>query len=261
MPRALVLNCGFFTAAGAGTGIATPMVGDTFNVPNFTAGNGYLEQVWAEGASTDFVQIHSAKMHDNNVGIRLLTPGNTIDELLPYGIDQYLFSGDTPTVQIDETAAATGAIAALYSFDDLPGANPRLASWAEVQPRIIDISGVQVNLGAVGAIGAYSAGVAINATFDNFEAGSDYALLGYLTAASVLAIAVAGQDTGNLKMGGSGVADPKVTRDWFVKLSEKSGRPSIPIIAANNKGGTLVFQTDNSAHAAQNVTLIMGQLG
>lgn len=261
MPRALVLNCGFFTAAGAGTGIATPMVGDTFNVPNFTAGNAYLEQVWAEGASTDFVQIHSAKMHDNNVGIRLLTPGNTLDELLPYGIDQYLFSGDTPTVQIDETAAATGAIAALYSFDDLPGANPRLASWAEVQPRIIDISGVQVNLGAVGAIGAYSAGVAINATFDNFEAGSDYALLGYLTSASVLAIAVAGQDTGNLKMGGSGVADPKVTRDWFVKLSEKSGRPSIPIIAANNKGGTLVFQTDNSAHAAQNVTLIMGQLG
>lgn len=261
MPHALVLNCGFFTAAGAGTGVATPMAGDTFNVANFTSGNAYLEQLWAEGASTDFVSIRSARMHDNNQGIRLLTPGNTIDELLPYGMDQTLYSGDAPTVSIDETAAATGAIAALYSYDDLPGANPRLASWAEVQPRIVDISGVQVALGAIGAIGNYSAGVAINSTFDNFEAGADYALLGYLTAASVLAIAVAGQDTGNLKVGGSGVADPKVTRDWFIKLSEKSNRPAIPVIAANNKGNTLVFQTDNSAHAAQNVSLIMAQLG
>lgn len=261
MPPALVLNSGFFTAAGAGTGAATPMVGDTFNVPSFTSGNGYLEQVWAEGASTDFVQIHSPKMHDNNVGIRMLTPGNTIDPLLPFGMDQLLYSADTPTVQIDETAAATGAICALYSFDDLPGASPRLAAWAEVQPRIINVAGVPVALGAVGAIGAYSAGVAINATSDNFDAGSDYALLGYHTSASVLALAVAGQDTGNLKVGGPGVADPKVTADWFIRLSEKSGRPCIPIIAANNKGGTLVFQTDNTAHAAQTVTLVFGQLG
>lgn len=261
MPHALQLNCGFFTAAGAGTGVATPMAGDTFNVANFTNGNAYIEQIWAEGASTDFVSIHSPRMHDNNQGIRLVTPGNTVDELIPYGSDQLLYSGDTPVVSIDETAAATGALAALYSYDDLPGVNPRLASWPEIQPRIKNISGVQVNLGAVAAIGQYSAGVAINATFDNFQANADYALLGYLTASTCLALAVQGQDTGNLKVGGTGVADPKVTRDWFVGLSEESGRPYIPIIAANNKGSTLVFQTDNSAHAAQNVVLIMAELG
>lgn len=260
MPHAHYISCGFFTAAAAGTGVATPMAGDTFNVPNFTDGYAYLEQLWAEGASTDFVQVHSARMHDNNQGIRLRTAVSLLDPLLPWGIDQTLYSGDTPSVQIDETAIATGAIAAIYSLDDLPGANPRLAMWADVQPRIVDISGVEVALGAVPAIGQYSAGVPINTTFDNFQADADYALLGYTTSASVLAVAVSGQDTSSLKVGGPGVADPKVTRDFFVKMSNETGRASIPVIAANNKGGTLVFQTDNSAAAAQRVTLIMAQL-
>ena len=260
MPRAHYISCGFFTAGAAGTGVATPVSGDTFVVPNFTAGGGYLEEVWAEGASTDFIQIHSSRFHDNNQGIRLRTAGSLIVPLIPYELEQGLYSGDAPIVQIDETAAATGAIATIYSFDDMPGVQPRLAAWGDVAPRVLNISGVEVALGAVPAIGQYSAGVAINSSFDNFQADSDYALLGYETAASVLAIAVAGQDTGNLKMGGPGVADPKVTRDFFIKLEGGTGKPYIPIIAANNKGGTLVFQTDNSAAAAQRVTLIMAQL-
>lgn len=260
MPRAHYTSCGFFTAGAAGTGVATPSPGDTFVVPNFNNGNAYLEQVWAEGASTDFVQIHSARMHDNNIGIRLLTPGNTVDPLCPWGMDQTLYSGDQLTVQIDETAAATGSIATIYSFDDMPGVQPRLDTWADVSSRIIDISGVQVLVSAIAAIGSYSPGVAINSAFDNFQADADYALLGYLTTATVNALVVAGQDTGNLKMGGPGVADPKVTRNWFIEMDRLTGRPSIPIIAANNKGGTLVFQNDNTAHAAQAVVLIMAQL-
>lgn len=260
MPLAHYLSSGFFTAGAAGTGVATPMSGDTFVVPNFTAGKGYLQEVWAEGASTDFIQIHSARMHDNNQGIRLRVAGAPIVPLLPYEVEQALYSGDAPIVQIDETAAATGAIATIYQFDDMPGVQPRLASWSDVAPRVANISGVEVNVGAVPAIGQYSAGVAINSTFDNFQADSDYALLGWETSVGVLAVALAGQDTGNLKMGGPGVADPKVTRDFFIKLGQAVGKPFIPLIAANNKGGTLVFQTDNSAAAAQRVTLIMAQL-
>lgn len=261
MPRALVVNAGFFTAAGAGNAAATPMGGDTFNVANFTSGSAYLEAIWAEGASTNWVSVKSARMHDANQGIRLQTLANLVKNLLPFGTDQPLQSGDNPTVTISETAAATGAVALMYSYDDLSGANPRLGSWADVQPRIKNISGVEVDLQAIAAIGQYSPGDPINKTFDNFKADADYALLGYVTAASVLALSVAGQDTGNLKVGGPGIADPLVTADWFVKLSEGTGRPCIPIIAANNKGGTLVYQTDNTAHAAQNVSLIFAELG
>lgn len=260
MPYAHYLSSGFFTAGAAGTGVATPMSGDTFVVPNFISGKGYLQEVWAEGASTDFIQIHSARMHDNNQGIRLRVPAVNIVPLLPYEMQQPLYSGDAPIVQIDETAAATGAIATIYQFDDMPGVQPRLATWSDIAPRVVNISGVEVNVSAVAAIGQYSPGVAINSTFDNFQADADYALLGWETASSVLAVAVAGQDTGNLKMGGPGVNDPKVTRDFFIKLGLGVGKPFIPIIAANNKGGTLVFQTDNSAAAAQRVTLIMAQL-
>lgn len=262
MPRALILSAGYYTAGAAGTGAATPMAGDTFAVPSFSANSpAYLEQIWSSGASTDWVGIKSMRMHDNNQGIRLYTGAGQDNPLLPYGTDETLYPSDVPTVSIDEIAAATGGIAMLYGFTDLDGVMPRLDSWSNIQPRIKHISGVQVALGAVPAIGQYSAGVTINSLFDNFNAGSDYALLGYLTKTPVLAIAVIGQDTGNVKIGGPGVADPKVTANWFIHLSNESGRPYIPIIAANNKGSTQVMQTDSSAAAAQNVTLIMAELG
>lgn len=262
MSNALVMVSGYYTAAAAGSGTVTAMAGDTFTVPSFSLSNpAYLENFWVNGASSDWASIRSPRMHDNNQGIRVQTGGTKNYPLLPFGTNQPLYPTDTPTVTLDETAAATGGITALYGFSDLPGVDPRLGSWADIQPRIKQISGVQVNLGAVAAIGDYSAGVAINATYDNFDAGKDYALLGYEVSAAVLALAIQGQDTGNLKVGGPGTANPWITRDWFVRLSEASGRPYIPIIAANNKGSTQVYQTDSSAAAAQDVSLIFAELG
>lgn len=261
MPRAISVVNGFFTAAGAGTGVATPMVGDTFTVPSVSSNTvSRIENVWANGASTDFVRIRSPRMHDANQAIRLRVGGTVVRTLLPWDVDQPVFPLDTPIVEIDETGAATGAIGLMYEFDDLPGVSPRLATWDEVNPRVRNIMGCEVALGAIGAIGAYSAGNAINSTFDNFEAGFDYALLGYTVAATRLTIAVAGPDTSFLKIGGPGNADPLETHDFFQRASRITGRPFIPVIAANNKGATNVFQTDNAASAATTVTLILAQL-
>lgn len=261
MPRAIQVISGFFTAAAAGTGAATPMSGDAFQVPAITPGTtARLEQLWAAGASTDFVRVRSPRMHDVNQGIRLQVGLTPQEPLLPWGTDQLLYPLDTPTVEIDETAIATGAISLLYEYDDLPGVNPRLATWEEVDPRIHQVMGCQVNLGAIAAIGQYSAGNALNSTFDNFEAGFDYALLGYTTPATRLTIAVSGPDTSFLKVGGPGLADARLTSEWFQRMSRITGRAFIPVIAANNKGATNVFQTDNAASAAVNVTLILARL-
>lgn len=261
MARALQLLSGFFTAGAAGTGIATPMQGDAFTVPSISSNTqARLSNIWANGASTDFIRIRSPRMHDANQGIRLQVTGSTNFPLLPWSADQQLFALDTPTVEIDETAAATGALSVLYDYDDLPGVSPRLATWEEVDPRILNVMGAQVNVGAIAAIGNYSAGNAINSTFDNFEAGYDYALLGYVTPAARLSIAVAGPDTSYLKVGGPGCTDARTTGEWFQRMARLTGRPSIPIIAANNKGATNVFQTDNAASAAVNVSLIFAQL-
>ena len=261
MPRAIQQLNGFFTAGAAGTGVATPMTGDTFTVPSVTPGTpSRLEQVWATGASTDFVRIRSPRMHDANQGLRLRVGATTQLPLLPWSVDQPLFPLDTPIVEIDETAAATGAIGVIYEYEDLPGVNPRLATWDEVDPRIINVMGCDVSVGAIGAIGAYSAGNALNSLFDNFEAGYDYAWLGYEVAAARHAISLSGPDTSFLKVGGPGALQPQVTSDWFQRAARITGRAFIPIIAANNKQSTLVFQTDNAASAATNVTLILAQL-
>lgn len=261
MPRALQLVSGFATAAGAGTNVVTPSPGDTFTVPSFDmSAPAWLEQTWATATADDFVRIRSPRMHDANQGLRLMTAGQARQPMLPYGMNQQIYPVDTPIVEIDATGAGSDAISVLYSWSDLPGIQARLASWSDVQPRITEVSGVDVLVSAAAAIGSYSPGVAINSAFDNFEAGSDYALLGYIMSSPALALAVIGQDTGNLKVGGPGLQAAPLTQDWFVTLSEKCGRPCIPIIAANNKGSTLVSQVDNTAHAAQHVTLIMAQL-
>lgn len=262
MGRALQLVSGFFTAAGAGTNIVTPSPGDTFTVQSFDVNSpAWIEQAWATATADDFVRIRSPRMHDANQGLRLMTTGISRQPLIPYGMNQLLYPVDTPTVEIDATGAGSDAISVLYSYSDLPGINARLANWADVQPRIIEVSGVDVLVSACAAIGSYSPGVAINSFLDNFEAGSDYALLGYIVSSPTLSLAISGQDTGNLKVGGPGLQSAPLMQDWFVRLSVQSGRACIPIIAANNKGSTLVSQVDNTAHAAQHVTLIMAQLG
>ena len=260
MPPALQLVSGFFTAGAAGTGVATPSPGDTFQLPSFDlASPAYLENVWVQNTSTDFVRIRSPRLHDANQGIRLQTGSRSGVPLLPMGLDQPLYPSDTPTVEIDETAAASGAISVLYGYTNLPGVNPRFGGWADVKPRIQEVSGVQVAVTS-GVLGNYGAGAAINSSFDNFEAGADYALLGYQCSAGALSIAITGQDTGNLKVGGPANADNLFTPNWFVRLSEDSGRNYIPIIASNNKGSTLVQAVANAAAVAVNVTLIMAKL-
>lgn len=262
MPRAYQVLSGFFTAGAAATGVVTPMAGDSFQVPSVNPStSARLEQLWANGALTDFVRVRSPRMHDANQGIRLQVGGVSPEPLLPWSMDQPIYPLDTPIVEVDQTAAGTGAISIMYEYDDFPGSSPRLATWEEIDPRIKQVMGCQVALGAIPAIGQYSPGNAINSQFDNFEAGYDYALLGYTLPTSRLTIAVAGPDTGYLKLGGPGINDPRITMEWFQRAARITGRAFIPVLAANNKGATNVFQTDSAASGAVNVTLILGMLG
>jgi len=162
-------------------------------------------------------------------------------------------------VEIDATGIGTNGVLVHYVYDDMPGAMPRLAMPSEVLPRIVNVAGVEVDVTS-GALGQWGASSAINSLFDNFEAGADYALLGYTCSVQCLGIAVTGKDTGNLKLGGPGSANAFETRDYFIKWSEYSGKPAIPIIAANNKGSTILQNVDVAAATAIKVSLILAQL-
>lgn len=260
MPRAIQTISGFFTAVGAGTNVATPAPGDTFNVPSFQVGTpARFLQAYASGATTDFVRVRSPRMHDNNQGLRMRVGTQLAAELLPWEVSEVLYPSDTPTVEIDATGAGTGAILVHYDFDDLPGVQPRLAGLADIQSRVVHIMGCEVDVTS-GAIGAWGASSPINSLFDNFEAGADYALLGYTLTTACHGIAVTGKDTGNLKIGGPGQVDPLRTSRYFVNMSEYTGRSCIPIIAANNKGSTVLQNVDIAAGTVTKVTLSLAQL-
>lgn len=260
MPRAVQTIAGFFTAGAAGTGVATPATGDSFAVVSWNnSGTAVLEQLHASGASTDWVRIRSPRMHDAQRAIQAWVGGSPGHNLLPWGSNQPLYSSDVPTVEIDETAAASGGILLTYGYSDLPGVSPALDVWSNIEPRIQQLFYPTCAVTS-GAIGQWGNGATINAAYDEFQANRSYALLGYRTSTSCLGIAVTGIDTGNLKVGGPGINDGLQTQEYFITASEKTGRPFIPIIQANNKASTVVQAVDSAAATATNVSLVMALL-
>jgi hypothetical protein len=260
MPNAIQTIAGFFTAAGAGTSVATPAPGDSFTVPSFPlTSKAYLEQLWASGATVDFVRVRSPRLHDANQGIRVWIGSTPRRSLLPWSNQEVLYPMDTPIVEIDATGIASNGICAQYAYDDLPGVQPRLATWAEVESRIVHIMGCEVDVTS-GAIGAYGASAALNSAFDNFEAGADYAWIGYTLSVPCLAIGLTGKDTGNLRIGGPGGNDNYETTNYFAAWSQAVGKPRIPIIAANNKQSTVLQNVDIAAGTVSKVTLFLAQL-
>lgn len=261
MPRALQVITGTVNAGGAGYNTVTASPGSSFTVAaGVSEGNINLEQVWAKGATTDQTRIFSPRMHDNNVGIQLQT-GTTLGRLLlPWDADQPLYPADTPTVQTHATGAGQSGIGLMYEYLDLPGANPRLATWDDVNNRIEQIYAQQVAITTSATIGSYGANVALNAATDNFKANRDYALLGYTVSAACLAVTVTGPDTSNYPIGGPGDPDPVSTRELFKRASQDTGRAFIPIIAGNNRASTFVAGVDTAASTAVNVSLTLALL-
>jgi hypothetical protein len=262
MGRILKSVAGFFTAAGAGINVATPSPGGagSFAIDAFSSGKAYLEDIWANGATCDFIRFRSPRMHDVNQGLRLNTAGVQRAQLLPYEPDVQVYSSDTPTVEVDATGAGTQAVVVTYGYDDL-SAGANLAHWSDIQNRIIDVAGLEVDVASSATIGTYGAAVGIDAFGGNLKADYEYAILGYICTVAITAACLTGVDTGNFDIAMPGNTDQRWTNNYFVRLSEVGGRPSIPIIAANNRAGTTLKAVDVAASTAAKFTLVAARLG
>jgi hypothetical protein len=260
MPNAIQTIAGFFTAVGAGTSVATPAPGDLFTVPSFAlTSKAYLEKCAVSGAQVDFIRIRSPRLHDANQGIRIRVGATLRRELLPFGLQEQMYPSDIPTIEIDATAAGSNGLVFSYAFDDLPGVAPLMDTWENIKPRILHLMGCEVSVTS-GAIGAWGASSALNSSFDNFEAGANYAWLGYTVRTPCLGIAMTGKDTGNLKIGGPGSDDPLETHEYFVRWDRATPQPRIPIIQANNRAATILQNVDIAAATVSLVTLYLAQL-
>ena len=182
--------------------------------------------------------------------------------LLPMFIGQRLYSQDTMSVKQSGSATAgdieSGSL--LVYYDDIVGANATLMSPAEVFPRIQDIMCV-FNTLSLGTAGGYSGEETIISEVNNWKARTDYALLGYVTNVECCSIGWRGNATGNLRVGGPGNPTWRdMTANWFVYLSQMSGKPCIPVWNTADNASILIDGVQDENGADPLVTSIFARL-
>lgn len=252
---------GRVTNPGAAFAALTPNTGNTFTVRSHPQeGTAFLAEIWTQQATAGAVRVKSPRMHDDVVGIRAITQANDIRRVLPEEARQTLYPTDELTVEMTGGGAEVDAAAMFIYYEQLGGIAARLMTWEEISPRIEHIYMHPVAVAGPATTGDWSAGTRLDTTVDEFKANRDYALLGYTLDAPVLSVAVAGSDTGNLKVGGPGPLLADETRAFFVDQSRRLGKPCIPIINAANRQGTLVHVARITAAGTVNVTLCFGLL-
>ena len=261
MGKALQVVTGHVTNPSTTFTALTAASGDSFTVPNFTPGSaGRFLTEWTQAATGGEIQVRSPKLHDNVHGIRLLSLAALPEPIMGREQVQRLYPQDNLTVEMTGGAAEVDMATLLLQFDDLPGADARLVDWSSISPRIVNLVGI-LTTHAVGATaGEYSGSVAINADDDRLQANTDYAILGYLTDTTVCTVGYTGPDFANLRVGGPGQSNPKVTRDWFREIASEHMLPLIPVFNSANKGVTTVDIATTATSGTVNVTTLMAQL-
>lgn len=252
MGRAIELVSGFVTAPSTTNTALTMNAGNTLQIRN-TQGDTDIRLIaaWTKNQAAGILRILSPRLHDNVQNMRLLAPiGANYPAYLPDN-PQKLVSQDTLTVTLTGSATAGDIeIASLIiEYEDLPGVNGRFITPDELLARTVNIMTVE-NTISTGTAGGYSGQEAINAEYDLMKANTDYALIGYTTNLIAGNIRWTGADLGNLGIGGPcPTLSLDMTRNWFVDMSYRIGRPCIPVFNSANKAGILIdcSQDENGA--------------
>jgi hypothetical protein len=264
MGKAMEVITGIRTAGGADTepvNITYPS-GDTNAVRAFDQPSGaWFVNMWGTATVEAKTQIKSPRFHDNVVGLRGVLPAAAQPRgMLTEKEVQKLYTTDVITAQIQAGAAETDGLAWCNYYEDLGGSEARFATIDELTPRIVNLFTVQVTCPAGAAVGVYSTNTAINATFDQFKANTDYAFFGYECDITGITLGLLGPDTGNYRIGGPMTTERMETRDWFIRLGQKLGKPCIPIINSQNKQSTYVSTAQAVVGLASDVILVGAEL-
>lgn len=265
MPRALEVIAGFATNPGATLTTLTMSTGLSATVRGTDISKGtWLLSSWAFCATAGEFRITSPRLHDQIQGIRNrvtaafsgpLCPGHTNG-----AFSQRLYAQDNLTMQISGGGAELDCAAILVGYDDLGGVAGRYIDHPTLRKNGINIVTVECTVTAV-ATGNFGGAVAINSTFDNLIANTDYAILGGMCDTRGCVVRVTGVDLGNLGCGFP--AEPSLrdeTQNWFQQLSIAYGAPYIPVINSANKTATTVDVQTNGSGGTYIVNLELVQL-
>jgi hypothetical protein len=266
MGAGLELLVGQATAPGTTFTGLTMATGNTLTVRNTDLTTPVaLLSLWAFNNGAGAFRVRSPRLHDNQQGIRVQVSATTPVPRYPrWGFQQRLIPQDTLTAEITGSVTA-GKIeqgALLIYYTNLPGINGRFISSDTLVRRGVNMMGQTVTI-TTGAVGGFSGQVAVNSGsgLDQWKANTDYALIGYLVDTNCCALRVQGIDSGNMGVGGPGLAsNPDLTSYWFGWLSTYYGIPVIPVFNAANKFAILVDAAQNDGGAAVIATLFFVEL-
>lgn len=251
------------TAITATISALTAVTGDSLAVKNCPIDKMVrILQFWGDSQVAGTGRIRSARLHDNVSAIRFDTQIGDLRGYMPWGVAQRVYPNDVLNLELAGSAVAGDieTITMLLYYEDLPGIAARFIAPDELQRRGTNIY-MGENTISTGTAGGYSGGEAINIEIDQFHAGGQYALVGYLCDTEMGAIAWRGPDTGNLRVGGPGEeTERELTADWFVRLSRAFNLPLIPVISAENKAATLIDALCDENGADPTVTSIFVEL-
>jgi len=241
---------------------ATTAVGDSLAVRNFgDNASASLENVFVQGASAPRrVRLLSPRLHDNVTGISFQSAENPTEFLIARDISQQLYAADQLVAQLDAAGSSDTVAGVSIYYTDLPGVAANLKTWDQIANRIIDIKPVEVDVTTNATIGAWQDTV-ITTTENQLKANYDYALLGMETSAALLCQGIKGPATGNLRICMPAASPTLRLTDYFIFQSQASGKPWIPVFAANDRAATFVSTAANTASATANVYMILARLG
>lgn len=221
-----------------------------------------LLTMWAYTQAAGVFRIRSPRLHDNVQGLRMQTLTKAPHVMLTPHPLQRLYAQDALILE-QAVADAAGNIELgffLTYYSDLDGAAAKFIDIPTLMSRGINLVGVEVDT-TPGVTGQWTGASALNKTFDNLIANTDYAILGATLSASCGAVGITGPDTANFRLGIPGLTlDPVQTQEWFVRLTRLAGIPLIPVINSANKAGTTIDIAQDQAGAAVNVSLQLVQL-
>jgi hypothetical protein len=243
--------------------------GDVLSVANYRDGSrAWIVEAWgANSANAADFGLRSPRFHDNSRGLRMAydfapTVAGTQDRvqlLLGRYVRQPVYSSDTIIAEVNATATNNVGLGWLTYYEDLPGLSQNLATWAEVQARMVNVLGVKVSVTA-GAAGDYGATRLLNQDDDRLKADTYYAVLGATAQLQACTLILRGPDTSNFSIGLPLLVDESESAGWFADLSVKYNLPAIPIINANNRGNTLFQAAAPAGAVATAATIILAEL-
>ena len=261
MGKCFQVMAGFATNPGAANTALTMATGDSLTLPVWDPSNrGLLVSEWCENAAGGVIRTRSPRFHDNTQGIRLQVPaGDDLWEFRPK-VPQRLYPGDTITVDTTGGAAEVDVVCLAVYYENLPGIDAPLKSWAEIQDRIVNYVGLEVDLTSGATAGQWGGARTLQQDFTVLKADVSYAVLGYTPLSKFAALGITGPDTGKVRVGGPGSIHTEDTADWFVDLSDHIGLPCIPVIQALNAGATNIDLVATDTATAHHVSLLLAEL-